>query len=193
MHNYRGHRHRVTIEDKTFWVDSDMEEVFIRRLVKNGFSGKWRRSRFGLGVGFARYTPDLELSILDTDGMNRHALVEFKPVSATQFKPWRRTAMLVVSRFYKDSICLLYVEKTKTWFQIEPHGKLHKYHVPTPGGLPVHELSRPKFAIPIMNQYGKAYFVRPGNFVMKKTADGLEFFVHAFFASPKYKRRRRKQ
>lgn len=189
MYTLRGNRHRVTIDSKTFWVDSDMEEAFIRQLEKNGFHGKWRRSRFGLGFGFARYTPDVELSIIH-DSMNRHALVEFKPRSATEFPIWRRRAMLMAARFYKDTICLLYVKRTNKWFQIEPGGKLHEFVPPMPGGLAVGELSRPRIAIPIMNHYGKAYFVRPGNFFMKKSADGLEFFVKAFFASPKYKRRK---
>lgn len=192
MYTIRGNRHRVTIDGKTFWVDSNMEEAFIRQLEKSGFHGKWRRSRFGLGFGFARYTPDVELSIIH-DSMNRHALVEFKPLSATQFPMRRRKAMLAVARFYKDAICLLYVEKTNKWFQIEPGGGLHEFAPPTPGGLPIGELSRPRIAIPIMNQYGKAYFVRPGNFAMKKTADGLEFFVRAFFVSPEYRGRKRQK
>lgn len=168
-----------------------MEADFIKNLVRNGFSGKWRRSRFGFGAGFARYTPDVELSVIH-DGMNRHALVEFKPNSATEFSFKRRNAMLAVSKFYKDSICLLYVKKTDMWFQIEPRGKLHDFGHPIPGNLPVDKLSRPKVAIPVMNRYGKAYFVRPGNFFLKKSADGLEFFVKAFFLSPKYKKRRSK-
>ena len=188
MYRYRGVRKKHLIDRKYLWTDSIMEAEFIKELVDNGFSGKWRRSRFGLGAGFARYTPDVELSILH-DGMNRHALVEFKSTSAAEFTPKRRRAMLAVSKFYIDSICLLYVERTKTWFQVEPHGKLHKFDPPTPGGLPIDQLSRPKIAIPIMNGYGRAYFVRPGNFVLKKTADGMEFFVKAFFASPKYKKR----
>lgn len=168
-----------------------MEAAFIKKLVANGFSGKWRRSRFGFGVGYARYTPDVELSI--SDGlMNRHALVEFKPNSVMEFPIKRRRAMLAVSRFYKDSVCLLYVKRTDSWYMIEPGGALRRIPPPTPGGLAVDSLSRPRFAVPIMNRYGRAYFVRPGNFFMKKTADGLEFFVKAFFASPKYKRRRKR-
>lgn len=168
-----------------------MEAEFIKELVDSGFSGKWRRSRFGLGYGFARYTPDLELSILH-DGMNRHALVEFKPVSATEFKRARRRAMLAASRFYKDSVCLLYVKKTGKWFQLEPGGGLHEFAPPIPGGVSIEKLSRPRFAIPIMNRYGKAYFVRPGNFILKKTADGAEAFLKAFFVTPKYRRRKKR-
>lgn len=173
------------------FVDSNMEEVFIKKLVKYGFSGRWRRSKFGIGTGFARYTPDVELSVLDRDGMNRHALVEFKSQSASEFKPLRRMAMRAVSKFYKDSICLLYVERTKTWFQVEPHGKLHKIDPPTPGVVSVGELSRPRFAVPVMNQYGRLYFVRPGHLILKKTADGMEFIVKTFFTPTKGKRRKK--
>lgn len=187
----RGNRHWAEIDGKTVFVDSNMEEVFIKRLANNGFSGKWRRSKIGLGTGFARYTPDVELSVLDRDGMNRHALVEFKSQSASEFTPLRRMAMRAVSKFYKDSICLLYVEHMKTWYQIEPHGKLHKIDPPTPGMLPLRELSRPRIAIPVMNQYGRIYFVRPGHLILKKTADGMEFIVRIIAGSPKYRRRRK--
>ena len=191
MYIYPSKRQKHLIDGKWLWTDSIMEAAFIKKLVANGFSGKWRRSRFGFGVGYARYTPDVELSI--SDGlMNRHALVEFKPNSVMEFPIKRRRAMLAVSRFYKDSVCLLYVKRTDSWYMIEPGGALRRIPPPTPGGLAVDSLSRPRFAVPIMNRYGRAYFVRPGNFFMKKTADGLEFFVKAFFASPKYKRRRKR-
>lgn len=191
MYYVKAKRKKHVIDGKRIWTDSLMEAEFIKGLVENGFSGRWRRSRFGLGFGAARYTPDVELSIIH-DGMNRHALVEFKPVSATEFTVNRRNAMLASAKFYKDAICLLYVAKTKIWYQVEPSGQLHEFGAPIPGGLAVGRLSRPRVALPIMNSYGKAYFVRPGNFFLKKTADGLEFFVKSFFMSPKYKRRKRR-
>lgn len=192
MKNHPGIRSKHLIDRKTVWTDSNMEAEFINKLVTEGFSGLWRRSRFGIGYGAARYTPDLELSI-HHDNMNRRALVEFKPNSVRDFPIERRRAMLTASHFYKDSICLLYVKKIDMWFQVEPDGKLHEFGTPQPGGLPLKKLSRPRIAFPIINPYGRAYFVRPGNFFMKKTLDGTEEFFKAFFFSPKYKSRRKRK
>lgn len=191
MYKFRSVRGRHQIDGKYVYTDSNMEADFLRELTANGFSGKLRRSKFGIGYGKARYTPDLELSILHDD-MNRRALVEFKPVSTTQFEDDRRRAMLAASHFYKDAICLLYVKKTDAWFQLEPNGRLHEFKQPVPGGVAIGELSRPRLAIPIVNGYGRIYFVRPGNFILHKTVGSMEFLVKTFFVSSGGRRRGRK-
>lgn len=165
-----------------------MEAKIIQRLIDHGFSGKWRRPRAGLAYGFSSYTPDVELCILH-DSMNRRALVEFKPVSASEFTTKRRRAMLGAAKFYRDALCMLYVEKTRQWYILEPHGELTKASEPTPGGIPIDQLPKPKLAIPIYNAYGRRYVTRPVTYLAKTTADGLEFLVKTFFYSSKKRRR----
>lgn len=176
------------IDDKMIRTDSEMEARIIRRLVSHGFSGKWRRTRGGLAFGFNQYTPDVELCILH-DSMNRRALVELKPFSPRDFPVKRRRAMVAISHFYYDALCFLYVEKTRSWYLIERDGSLLKTSEPIPGGIPISNLPRPKLMIPVWNRYGRRYVTRPGTFIAKKTADGLEFIVKTFFYSPKRRRR----
>lgn len=178
------------IEDKMIWTDSEMESKIIHYLVRHGFSGKWRRMRRGLAFGLYRYTPDAELCVLH-DSMNRRALVEFKAFSASEFEKDRRRAMLAVSRFYSDAICFLYVLKTNKWYLVERNGELLPTTMPTPGGISIDDLPKPKSMIPIWNSYGRGYSTRPSTLLLKKTADGLEFIVKAFVYSPR-KRSRRK-
>lgn len=78
MYSRRGHRHQITVDGKTFWVDSNQEEALILWLEENGFHDKWRHLDYGLKVGKNNYTPDLELSVF-FDGMTYRALVESKP------------------------------------------------------------------------------------------------------------------
>lgn len=171
-------------------TDSIMEARIIERLVSRGFSGKWRRMRRGLAFGASLYTPDLELCILH-DSMNRHALVELKAFSATEFTAKDRARMRAAAKFYGDAVCFLYIEKTKQWYFIEPHGGLTRTGEPTPGGVLIDALPTPKLRIPVWNRYGRSYFTRPSTLVMKKTADGLEFLVKSFFFSSRQRARRR--
>lgn len=168
-----------------------MEATIIRRLVSRGFSGKWRRPRAGLAYGFSNYTPDVELCILH-DSMNRRALVEFKAFSVSEFEPRRRRAMLGAAKFYSDTLCMLYTEKNGQWYIIEPRGELSKTSEPTPGGISIDQLPRPRLSIPIYNAYGRRYVTRPVVFMAKTTADGLEFFVKTFFYSAKKRHTKRK-
>jgi hypothetical protein len=171
------------IDDKMVRTDSEMEARIIGRLVKHGFSGKWRRMRRGIAFGVSRSTPDLELCILH-DGMNRRALVELKAFSATEFTRKDRERMRAASKFYGDAVCLLYIEKIRQWYFIEPQGGLVKTAEPTPGGVSITQLPTPKIQIPVWNRYGRSYFTRPSTLVIKKTADGLEFIIRSFFYSP---------
>jgi len=180
------------IDDKMIHTDSVMEANVIQNLAGNGFSGKWRRLRRGIAYGWHSYTPDVELSILH-DSMNRRALVEFKAFNASEFTIDRRHAMLAVSKFYGDALCFLYIAQTKTWYLIEHDGELLKTTIPTPGGVLINSLPKPRLTIPIWNRYGRGYLTRPSTLLLKKTADGLEFIVKSFIYSPRKKRYRYKK
>ena len=145
--------------------------------------------RYGIAFGIAKSTPDLELCILH-DGMNRRALVELKAFSVQEFTKKDRERMKASAKYYGDAVCLLYIEKTKEWHFIEPHGGLTKITEPLPGGIPIRQLPTPALKIPIWNKYGRGYVTRPSTLILKKTADGLEFIVKSFFYSPKKRRRR---
>lgn len=177
------------VDNKHIRTDSVMELTIIKRLVAHGFTGKWRRPRGGIAFGFAHYTPDVELCILH-DSMNRRALVEFKAFSATEFSKKDRRRMLASAKFYHDVLCFLYVEKTSQWYLIDRNLSLLKTTEPTPGGVTIDKLPRPKMMIPVYNRYGRRYWTRPHVFLAKKTADGLEFIVKTFFYSPRKSRRK---
>lgn len=179
------------IDGHWIYTDSAMEARIIERLVKDGFSQRWHRYGFGIATSVFRYTPDVHLSILH-DGMDRRALVEFKPLSVTQFKKKDRLRMLAAAKFFKDALCFLYIEKTKQWYIIEPGGLLVQTAQPIPGFLPVSELPRPRIMIPVYNRYGRMYWERPGMFMARKMADGIGFMIREVFGTPKKSRRRRR-
>lgn len=177
------------IEDKWVYTDSRMEADIIQQLVSHGFSGyKWHRYYFGIGIGLFHYTPDVHLSILH-DGMNRRALVEFKALSATQFKKKDRLRMLASAHFFKDALCFLYVAYTKQWYLIETGGKLTKIAQPVPGFVPVSNLPKPTTMIPIIGPHGRIYWERPGMFMLRKTGDGIQFVIEEVFGRPKRRRK----
>ncbi len=178
------------IADRWVYTDSLMEAAIIKRLEANGFHDKWHRYQLGVGVGIFRYTPDVHLSVLH-DNVNRRALVELKPFSASDFKKKDRLRMLAAAKFYKDAICLLYVEKKKQWYFIEIDGSLTKTECPLPGILTMKELPRPRFMVPVMNRYGRLYWERPGMFVLRKVGDGIGFMVQEVFGTKPVRRRRR--
>ncbi|MGY4893418.1 MAG: hypothetical protein ACO1N2_01850 [Candidatus Saccharimonadota bacterium] len=176
------------VEGKRVHFDSMMEATIIKRLIKHGFtSGRWHRYRLGIASSFFRYTPDVHLSIMH-DGMNRRALVEFKPLSTTQFTKKARLRMIASAHFYKDALCFLYVEKSKQWYLIERNGLLLRTEEPKPGIVPVSELPRPRVMIPIVGAYGRVYWERPGMFILRKTGDGIGFVVGEVFGRPKNRR-----
>lgn len=178
-----------SIDDKRTRFDSKMESEIVRRLSNHGFKDRWRRPRGGLAYGFSHYTPDVELCILH-DSMNRRALVEFKPFSASEFPPKRRRAMLGAAHFYKDALCFLYVEKTQQWYLIDLGGSLLRTTEPIPGGITIDQLPKPRLMIPVYNTYGRRYWTRPHVLLAKKTADGLSFIIKAFFYTPRKSRRK---
>ena len=179
------------IEERWVHFDSEMESKIVKRLIKHGFTNdKWHRYGLGIASNIFRYTPDVHLSIMH-DGMNRRALVEFKPIATTQFPKKARLRMIASAHFYKDALCFLYIEKTKQWYLIERNGLLLRTEEPTPGIVPVSKLPRPRVMIPIIGPYGRIYWERPGMFVLRKTGDGIRFVVGEVFGRPKTRRRRR--
>ncbi len=175
------------IDGKMIYVDSVMEATIIRRLVKDGFSKKWRRTFSGVAVGSSHYRPDAELSILH-DNMNRRAIVEFKPRSEKEFRLDRRKAMLDSSKYYKDALCMLYIETGRKWYFIEPGGTLQPTTQPLPGGVPIIKLGQPKVAIPVVLLYGQIYRSRPLAAIGTITAHTLEFGVNTIFGKAKRRR-----
>jgi hypothetical protein len=171
-------------------TDSEMESLIIKRLVKQGFSNKWRRMRSGVSFGLSRYTPDVELSVLH-DSETVRALVEFKAFSVAEFTSKDRRRMLASAHFYRNSISLLYIEKTKNWYLIGGDGSLTLATQPIPGRVMIDELPRPRIIIPIFNRYGRSYYATPGIFISKKIADALDFGVTALLRPAKKRRRRR--
>jgi hypothetical protein len=175
------------IDNKMIYTDSKMEAMIIARLVKNGFSLKWRRSRSGISFGAARYTPDIELCVMHS-GESMRAIVELKAFSATEFKLKDRERMLAAINFYYRAIPLLYVEAIKQWYYIERTGELIKIAAPAPGLLNITQLPKPRLTIPILNRYGRSYSSLPSNLALRKLADGLQFGVNVFLRPMKRRR-----
>ena len=187
MYRQKAKRSWQIIDNKMISLDSMMEAKIIKGLVKDGFSKKWRRTLSGLASGSSHYTPDVELSIIH-DGMNRRAIVEFKPNSATEFPLDRRAAMLASSRYYKDALCMLYVSRLKQWYLIEPTLQLQKTPQPLPGGVEIRMLPSPKLTVPVLLTYGRVYRSRPFAAIGTITAHGLEFGINTLFHT-KHRRR----
>lgn len=168
------------IDGKMVYLDSIMEEKIIQRLVLAGFSKKWRRTLSGLAFGRSHYTPDVELCVLH-DSMNRRALVEFKPDKPGDFPLRRRLAMIASSRYYSDALCMLYIERSKQWYMLESGAKLLKIESPTPGGITINELPKPRISVPVILTYGRIYRSRPLAAIGTITAHGLEFGINVAF------------
>lgn len=173
------------IDGKMIYADSAMEAVIIQRLVLGGFSKKWRRTFSGLAFGRSHYTPDIELCVLH-DSMNRRVLVEFKPNKPGDFPLKRRLAMLASSRYYGDALCMLYVERSKQWYMVEPDGKLLRTEQPVPGGIPINNLPKPRISVPVVLTYGQIYRSRPLAAISTLIAHGLEFGVNVVFGSKRW-------
>lgn len=172
------------IDGKMVYLDSIMEAKIIQRLVVAGFSKKWRRTFSGLAFGRSHYTPDIELCVLH-DSMNRRALVEFKPNKPSDFPLKRRLAMIASSRYYSDALCMLYIERSKQWYMIEPGGNLLRTEPPTPGGITINELPTPRISVPVILTYGRIYRSRPLAAIGTLTAHGLEFGINVAFGFKK--------
>lgn len=139
---YSGNRHQITVDGRTFWVDSNQEEHLIRWLEDNGFSKRWRRLDTGLTVGRKNYTPDLEVSV-ELDGMTHRALVESKP-TLSAFTPSISKRMRGVAKHYFTKLLLLYVHDTNTWYRVDVKtGELSEFTDLVPGKISIAKLYKP--------------------------------------------------
>ncbi|MNY76539.1 hypothetical protein D3C86_2161560 [compost metagenome] len=64
---------------------------------------------------------------------------------------------------------------------IEPGGKLMKVEPPTPGGITINELPKPRISVPVILTYGRIYRSRPLAAIGTITAHGLEFGINVAF------------
>lgn len=186
----RGNRHEVTIDGKTFWVDSNQEEALIRWLEDNGFHDRWLRRDYGVSVGTNNYTPDLELSI-QLDHMTHRAIVESKPDLAS-FTPYVSHRMRGVAKHYLSDVLLLYVHDKNIWYRVDTKtGILTEFSSPTPGGVPIKKLYKP-LTVRARNIYAHRYRKRPE--ISKKVAriaiDGAQSLLIEMLGAKKKKRRR---
>lgn len=181
-----------TVDEKRVHTDSKMEAVIIKRLVKNGFSGKWRRPG-GSAFGRNQYTPDLELAIIH-DSQERHAFIEIKPTSATQFSMKDRRRAFAALHGYSDFVFLLYVHKTRRWYEIDPTTKyLAVYPNLTPGNLTIdaYKGRQPGFTVPVINKYGRSYASNGKAHIAGLVANGLEVGMRLVFGGQKKLERRK--
>ncbi|OGL21557.1 hypothetical protein A2707_05995 [Candidatus Saccharibacteria bacterium RIFCSPHIGHO2_01_FULL_45_15] len=181
------------VDGENVYLDSKSEAIFIRRLVRNGFSGKWRRPS-GVALGKNQYTPDFELSVV-WNGQNSRAHVEYKSTSATEFEmDHRRRALAALHYHGSNPLLLLYVNKTKRWYYID-HTTKHVINCtrPTPSSLQISAYQPARSRVPITNKYGRKYKSDTKAFFGNKIADALEFSVKMIFGSPKKKRKKRRK
>lgn len=192
---YRGNRHQITVDGRTFWVDSNQEEYLIRWLEDSGFSKRWRRLGTGLTVGKNNYTPDLELSI-ELDGMTHRALVESKPTLAA-FTPYVSRRMRAIAKHYFTKLLLLYVHDTATWYRIDiKTGELSKFTELVPGKIPITKLYKP-LTVTAKRIYAHRYRKRAGPVIVKKAAsvvvEGVAETITALLGPTKKRKARRRR
>lgn len=189
----RGNQHYITVDGKTFQVDSNQEEVLIRWAEANGFHDRWMRRDYGVSRNGNNYTPDLELAV-QLDGMTHRAIVESKPELAA-FNSYISRRMRGIARHYYTELLLLYVHDTKTWYRIDiKTGALSNFGVPTPGINPISASYKP-WTKKAPRVYAHTYRQRIefGKIVLNITADVLEGFVKLVVGPPKRGRRRRRR
>lgn len=189
----RGNRHQITVDNKTFWVDSNQEEALIRWAEANGFHDRWMRRYHGVSYGGNNYTPDLELSVQHEE-MTHRALVESKPY-LKKFTPYVSRRMRGIAKHYFTDLLLLYVHDTNSWYRVDVKtGRLSDFGVPIPGKNPISTIYSPwtKKAPKI---YAHTYRQRmqPMKIALKITVNVLEDVMYAIVAPKKKSRRRRKR
>lgn len=143
MYKSRGNRHQITVDNKTFWVDSNQEEALIRWLEENGFHDRWRHMDYGMQVGSYRYTSDLEVSIQTSNSMTTRAIVESKP-TLKFLSDKQKLAMRKTAKFYGTNVLLLYTHDFKSWQSIDiKTSDILSEVVPIPGKIPIDKLYQP--------------------------------------------------
>lgn len=180
------------VDGQTVWLDSKSEAIFMRGLVKRGFSRKWRRPK-GVKYNGNPYTPDFELSV-NWHGKEVRAHVEYKSTSASQFKIIDRNRALAALHYYgQNPLVLLYVGKTQRWYYIDSESKYAKIcPPPVPGTHPITVYPPASGVITTTNKYGRKYKNDIKALIGTKIADGLEATVRLFFGTPKDRKKRRR-
>lgn len=190
MYPYKSQAGWHEIDGQRVYLDSKSEAIFLRRLVKNGFSGKWRRPR-GVAYGNNRYTPDFELSA-NWKGREARVHVEYKPTSATQFTMRDRQRALAALHYYgSNPILLLYIGKTKRWYHINSSTqRAVSCPAPQPSGQSIITQTPARKGITTLNRYGRTYKTDIKALIGNTVADLLEAGVRLVFGGSKRKRRR---
>lgn len=189
MYTSHGNRHQVTIDGKTFWVDSNQEETLILWLEENGFHDRWRHIDYGLKVNTSHYTPDLELSVQLSDNMTHRAIVESKP-TIKHFNGYIGRRMRGIAKFYATDLLLLCVHDVDKWYRIDiKTGELSEFGVPTPGEILINKLYKP-WTKKAPNVYYHRYRQRLelGKMATLFVIDAIESGLKSLFTPPKRKR-----
>lgn len=193
-----ANRHEATVGGKTFWVDSNLEERVLRELEANGFSGRWERPSKGTHAGGKNYTPDVYLMI-EYGGMSHRAILEIKPVldGPRGFSDYISQRMRKAARVYYVDILLLYVDATRTYYQIDfKTGALTDFGFPVPAKIPIDKAYKP-LTVPAKSVWSHRYEQRLDSFAAKAIlnviADILEGTVNVLFGPAKPKRRLRRR
>ncbi len=195
MYTVNGNRHQITIDGKTFWVDSNQEEALIRWLEANGFHDKWRRTDYGLKSNAARYTPDLEVSVLLPNGKTDRAIVESKP-TLKHFDSGAKERMRKVAKYYGSSTLLLYTHDTQIWRTIDTKtGVVSECATPLPGAISIGKLYQPATKRAKGTVWGKRYRERLeiGKSITMLLMNGLESGMRVLFAPSQKNKGRRKR
>lgn len=96
--------------------------------------------------------------------------------------------MCRASRQYKNVVLLLYVEKTKRWYEIDKKtAEIKDGSVPVPSDILIDELSAP-LTVPTINRYGRLYHSKFSLEIAKGLLRLLEMFISVVFG----RRKRRK-
>lgn len=151
------------------WVESQVEERFLRWIEVNGFSNRWERPNIGLHARGKNYTPDIYLMI-EYGGMSHRAVVEVKSVLDDQrygFTDYVSLRMRRASRVYFTDMLLLFVDKTQTWYRVNPKtGSLAEFGVPVPARIPISKAYKP-LTVRSTSVWNHRYKQRLGGFMIK--------------------------
>lgn len=186
-------RRQVSVGGKDVWVDSLLEERMLRWFEDHGFAGRWERPAKGLNSGIRNYTPDVYLYI-ELKGKMHRAIVEIKSVLRDKRYGFTKEIfgrMHVAASVYLDTVLLLYVDKTETWYRIDSKtGTLSEFGVPVPAEKTIDHAYKP-ITIKARSVGNHRYGRRLDHYIADKFANTLESGVQAIFGVKKAKPKRK--